>query len=715
MHLRQSKSRLPVAALVLFAVAVATGQTQDTSGNGLLSGSFRFRHIAVLNVDTNNDPSEIAATYGAITFDGAGHYTVTATTQDNTVSSGSPQPLNVTGTYAIGSNGAGYVSNPLFPTDYNSYIWGAVAQGVYTGSSTESDQEQAILNDLFIAIPAASAPKNASFTSSYQVGLLDFADAGPTAIKNALFELSPNGAGGFDAITLAGQASNQSTTSLTQSVTGATYNFNSDGSATLSIPPPSGVSSTNALFTGSKTIFESAGGNFILGWTAGGYDIFFGVQALTITGTNSISAGLYFTAGIDDLAGGNGGTTSYYGGTDNFGDSAGDGVLHQRVNIPEEPSFDYGSDDQIVLNSAGATPQADFIGYDYNFGDGGNAFVAIGTNGNYALVVGMHTPSFSGPGVFLNPVGVVNAASYQPVTASLAPGELITLFGTGLSSQTTSMQGGEAFPPTLGGVTVSINNLPCPIYYVSPTQLSVIVPYAVASNQSGLANIQVTNGNVPSNVVQMYLTDASPGAFSLETTPVLVNQSGEPSVDGIGFAATLHAATGALVTPSNPAQPGEYISVFLTGLGTVTPTVMDGVLGPATTLSWSDVYNAGNLAVLFNDYDIDSTENLGFIQFAGLAPNLAGLYQINVQVPEGVLGTGDDVYIEFSTDAADVDQIQIPYGSSGSGFSTVARKSGTALLPKALIARTARIRAMRAQTKPVARRMKRGAPATTVK
>ncbi len=140
--------------MAVFGLAVASGQTQDTSGNGMLKGNFAFRHVAVLNVDENYDPAEIAATYGTIVFDGAGHYSVTATTMDNTVSGGASQILIVSGTYAIGSNGAGYVSNPLYPTDYNAYIWGAVAQGVYTGSSTESDQEESILNDVFIAIPA---------------------------------------------------------------------------------------------------------------------------------------------------------------------------------------------------------------------------------------------------------------------------------------------------------------------------------------------------------------------------------------------------------------------------------------------------------------------------------------------------------------------------------------------------------------------------------
>jgi len=156
---------------------------------------------------------------------------------------------------------------------------------------------------------------------------------------------------------------------------------------------------------------------------------------------------------------------------------------------------------------------------------------------------------------------------------------------------------------------------------------------------------------VQSNVVQMYITDAAPGSFS-------------QNASGIGYAAALHAATGQLITAANPLQPGEYISLFLTGLGTVTPTITDGALGPSSPLSIANVYTAGNLSVYFDDYVNGSVGNMGTIQFAGLAPSLAGLYQINVQVPAGVLGAGDNVYIEFVTDYADNDQIQLPYGTS---------------------------------------------------
>jgi uncharacterized protein (TIGR03437 family) len=696
MYLPKIQSIIFLSALCAIGLP-AFGQTQDNSQNALLKGSYHFRHLAVQNVDANYNPTDVTATFGTIVFDGAGNYTLTGTTLDNVATSGAPQPLSVTGTYAIGSNGTGIITNPLYETDPNATIYGAVAQGIFTGSSTEAENDGNYLNDIFIAIPAAaSAPTNAGFTASYQTGLLDFTGAGSTATKNALFALSPDGKGGLGTITLNGQAANINTPTVTQTVTGATYNFNTDGSATLTIPAPSG-SSANALFTGTKTIFESADGNFIVGWTAGGYDIFFGVKTLAVTGTNSLSTGLYFTTALEDSPGFLG-TDSYYGSTNNSGDAAGDGIVHERLSLVALQSEDFGSDDQIVLSSSGAAGP-DFNGYQYMFGDAGNAYVAIGTNGNYSLLVGVHAPAFSGPGVYLNPIGVVNAASFLPVTASIAPGELLRLFGTGLAPAGTSIQiqGGQPFPTTgVGGVTVTIDGTNCPIYAVTPTALSVGVPYGVASNQTGLANIQVSNNGTLSNVVQLYLTDAVPGSFS-------------QGADGIGYAAATHT-NGQLITPSNPVQPNENITLYLTGLGTVSPTITDGAVASSTTLDYADLFSSGNLAVNFNDYTNGSAGNAGTITFAGLVPTLAGLYQINVQLPSSGLGTGDNVYAEFITDAADVNEIQVPYGAGAVTPNDVAAKA--LVRQKAEAARVRAVRSARAKMKTRKVRGSRTSPAT---
>jgi uncharacterized protein (TIGR03437 family) len=692
MNLRQNRSLLAAAAWAVFGLAGAQGQTQDTSGNGTLKGNFQFRNVAVTNVDDNNNPTEVTATYGAIVFDGNGNYTITGTQVDNTVSNGTPQAYNVTGTYGIGANGIGYITSPLFPADNTGvyFEYGAVSLGVFVGSATESGSDGAILNDTFIAIPTGAAPTNASFTSTYQTGLLDFTGGGSASIFNALFSLSPNGKGGLAIIALNGQASNQNATTLTQSISGGTYNFNSNGSATLTIPLPSATSSTNALFTGTKTVYESADGNFILGWTTAGYDVFFGIKGLAApTATNSISQGLYFTSALEDaFFVGGWGTDSYFGSEYNTGDTNGDTILHQRLNafgiygLPN--GVDYGTDDSVLLNPNGSA--TDFY-YNYLFGDGGSAYVGIGTGGFFSLVVGLHAPTLSGSGVFINPVMIYNAASFQPVTASLSPGELITLFGTGLATTTTSVQGGQSVPRTLGGVSATIDNIPCPVFAVSPGQISILVPYELDTLSSAYANIQVTSNGTKSNVVQMYFQDSSPAAFSL-------------TENGLGFAAVRHAATGATVTQTNPATAGEYISIYMTGLGTVTPALTaDGLVASSTTLSNADINTEGELSVFFNDYTAGSLGNPGTIQFAGLTPGLAALYQINVLVPSGVLGPGDDVELEFLTDMADVNQIYIPFGPGAPEPPTGALRAagGAAPLVKrpTMEARAARAKAIR--------------------
>ena len=75
---------------------------------------------------------------------------------------------------------------------------------------------------------------------------------------------------------------------------GATYAFPGDGSIAVTLPAPSGITSTNALFSGTRTMFVSADGNFILGYTPGGYDLVFGVKALASNPTSSVFSGLYY-------------------------------------------------------------------------------------------------------------------------------------------------------------------------------------------------------------------------------------------------------------------------------------------------------------------------------------------------------------------------------------------------------------------------------------
>jgi uncharacterized protein (TIGR03437 family) len=404
----------------------------------------------------------------------------------------------------------------------------------------------------------------------------------------------------------------------------------------------------------------------VLGWNPNGYDIVFGVRALTTPYKDSQFSGLYYLGNLSDIPE-QCGAESYWGSELAYGNQS--EVIHQR--LLSACSFtgavtDFGSDDNTGLETSGVIDDA--LGNIYGFGVSGNAFVAIGSGGYYSLTIGIHAPSLSGSGVFLNPTGVLNAANWDPVTAGLAPGELITLYGTNLASSTLANAGGTPFGTSLGTTQVLVNGAPAPIYDISPTKVDAIMPYATASSSTGYGTIQVSNGGILSNQVQVYLTDAESGIFS----------QGE---DGIGPAIAEHA-NGSLITESNPAQPGETIVLALTGMGSVTPAIQDGAV-PTGQLYYANVFSSTtnctsttpncNLLVLFNDYLNNATQKQATVAFAGLYPGLVGLYQMNVTVPTGV-GPGD-VYIEVVTDAADVEQVTIPVGSASAAAQIQSRRA----------------------------------------
>jgi uncharacterized protein (TIGR03437 family) len=102
----------------------------------------------------------------------------------------------------------------------------------------------------------------------------------------------------------------------------------------------------------------------------------------------------------------------------------------------------------------------------------------------------------------------------------------------------------------------------------------------------------------------------------------------------------------------------------------VTPAIADGSVGPSNPLSTADCWTNGSMSVVFNDYGPGApseSDVLGAIQFAGLAPGLAGLYQVNVLVPTKGLMLGDLVEIELQINherfqPVDIRQVYIPYG-----------------------------------------------------
>jgi uncharacterized protein (TIGR03437 family) len=205
-------------------------------------------------------------------------------------------------------------------------------------------------------------------------------------------------------------------------------------------------------------------------------------------------------------------------------------------------------------------------------------------------------------------LSIVNAGSGQ-LTGTIAPGEIISLYGTGLGPATpvaASPQNGF-YPTSLGGVQVLVDNQPIPLLYVSTSQINAEIPSPINGLQNGLADVRVVNNSAPLPDFRVLATTSVLGAF----------------YNGGAYLAATNQ-DGTVNSELNPAPAGSYISLWATGLGSP-GAVMDGAV--ATN---ADNY-CSSCQVTFGTFNFAVTEN---VQYAGPSPGLIdGLMQINVIVP----------------------------------------------------------------------------------
>jgi uncharacterized protein (TIGR03437 family) len=188
---------------------------------------------------------------------------------------------------------------------------------------------------------------------------------------------------------------------------------------------------------------------------------------------------------------------------------------------------------------------------------------------------------------------MANSAGFQ--TGPLAPGSLVSVFGTNLAAVSEDATQ-NPLPVSLGGSTLLINGNPAPLLYASPGQLNAQIPCETAL---GSASAVVVTGNTSSVPVRIVIQPTAPGLFA-----AMLNQDG--SMNG----------------PDHPAAPGTYLSAFLTGLGSSNPPMVTGVAAPLGTLARTNL----SVTAFFGSQSAD-------VQFAGLAPSLVGVFQVNVMVP----------------------------------------------------------------------------------
>jgi uncharacterized protein (TIGR03437 family) len=167
-------------------------------------------------------------------------------------------------------------------------------------------------------------------------------------------------------------------------------------------------------------------------------------------------------------------------------------------------------------------------------------------------------------------------------------------------------------PQQESGTQVLLGNLPLPILYTSTGQVNVQVPFGTPVNTQ--YQITVQRDSMLSVPEQLVIASAQPGVFT-------VNEQGT----GQGVIFKSDGVT--LAQPGTPANSGETVVIYSTGLGAVSPAVPDGTPAPPSPLS-----NTVNLVTV-----TIGGQNAA-VAFSGLTPGFPGLYQVNAVVPDGVSG-----------------------------------------------------------------------------
>jgi uncharacterized protein (TIGR03437 family) len=232
--------------------------------------------------------------------------------------------------------------------------------------------------------------------------------------------------------------------------------------------------------------------------------------------------------------------------------------------------------------------------------------------------------------ITVNPQVAVPLRDGAAFGTGLAPGSFLSIFGNDLAESLVSATH-LPLPTSLGGVSVKIGGRFAPLFFVSPTQINALVPFEV----SGIVTVQVVTGpNGGGNLVPIILAATSPGIFTLSqqgTGQGAIRNSSDNS-----FAAPVGSVPG---EAARPAHPNDIIIIYASGLGKTTPVLasgldsaVNGTAAPQNT-NYPTVRIGGIVAAL---------------DFAGLAPTFAGLYQINAHVPANA-PTGDAVPVQITT------------------------------------------------------------------
>jgi uncharacterized protein (TIGR03437 family) len=211
----------------------------------------------------------------------------------------------------------------------------------------------------------------------------------------------------------------------------------------------------------------------------------------------------------------------------------------------------------------------------------------------------------------VSPDGVVSAAG-----AGLppSPGGIFSVYGINFANDAMTEAAGFPVQDVLAGASVTVNGSKVPILSVSPWQINALLPQETPA-QSGDFQVSFVGGAVTPVQTANVVTSA----------PDLFLRRLQSDQNGLIQAAAFHAGTGIAVDDQHPAHAGDMLEMYGTGLGVTDPAVPAGQPSPSNP--------AAHTVELPN---VQIGDVPAQVLFAGLTPGFAGLYQVNIVVPDGL-------------------------------------------------------------------------------
>jgi len=164
----------------------------------------------------------------------------------------------------------------------------------------------------------------------------------------------------------------------------------------------------------------------------------------------------------------------------------------------------------------------------------------------------------AGQGARIQTAGVLNGASF--LSGPVAPGEIVTLIGSGIGPVSIQQPSGAQSSPILGGTSVIVDDAPAPLLYASSNQVNAVIPFTVSGKSS--VQMRITRQEQTIAELEIPVSASSPAVFTLDSS-------------GAGPAVALNQDS-SMNSPLNPAEKGTYVTLFAAGAGQTDPPSEDG-------------------------------------------------------------------------------------------------------------------------------------------